>query len=207
MVESHDIVLNGDETLKLLSVQYLDTNTLKLQNIPYRSAVNTHRLADDTNQMIIDKKDVATLLPGLNLEIKCQIDPKSNTSLQGMYRSNNTYCTQCEATGFRSIIYSFDRPDVLSRYTVSITADSKSCPVILSNGNLVSESFNESRKTVVWHDPYPKPSYLFALVAGDLGHIESNQITKDGNNVVIRIYSPHDKLNQLDLAMSSIKKP
>jgi aminopeptidase N len=209
--ESHDLILNGDETLKLLSVQYLDTNTNKLQNIPYRHKQSNDNLSDDTNQMIIDKNDVVVLLsksPFLNLEIKCQIDPKSNTSLQGMYRSNNTYCTQCEATGFRNIIYSFDRPDVLSQYAVSITADSKSCPVILSNGNLINESFNRdtSRKTVVWHDPHPKPSYLFALVAGDLGHIESKQITKDGNDVTIRIYSPRDKLDQLDLAMRSIKK-
>ena len=104
------------------------------------------------------------------LETQTQIAPASNTALEGLYMSSGKYCTQCEAEGFRRITFYPDRPDVLSVYTVTIDADRETCPVLLSNGNLIEETALENgRHRAVWHDPFPKPSYLFALVAGDLG--------------------------------------
>ena len=97
------------------------------------------------------------------------ICPEENTSLEGFYRSQSAYCTQCEAEGFRKITYFPDRPDVLAVYTVTLEADRAECAVLLSNGNKVSEEdLGNGRHRVVWHDPFPKPSYLFAMVAGDL---------------------------------------
>ncbi len=187
-----DLVLNGDDSIEL-------------QNITCNGALIPYHM--DGSDLIIDKKDILEKLnDSLVIEIQCKIYPEKNTQLQGMYKSSGTYCTQCEAHGFRRIIYSFDRPDVLSSYTVIISTK-KTNPVILSNGNLKSYYEDETRCCVTWEDPHPKPSYLFALVVGDLGYIESNYYIKDcKRNVLIRIYASHDKLNQLDHAMKSIKK-
>ncbi|HEY6670091.1 MAG TPA: aminopeptidase N, partial [Methyloceanibacter sp.] len=104
------------------------------------------------------------------LEIVTLCDPDANTALSGLYRSRGTYCTQCEPEGFRRITYFLDRPDVLAVCTVRIEADRTSTPVLLSNGNPVANGdiAGTSRHFAVWHDPFPKPSYLFALVGGDL---------------------------------------
>ena len=143
----------------------------------------------------------------LIVELESLICPETNTELSGMYKSNGIYCTQCEPCGFRKITYSIDRPDVLSTYTVTITANKKECPVMLSNGNIVLyepviDTPNMHR--ITWYDPHPKASYLFAVVAGDLGHIESFFTTKDKNAVRLRIYASHNKTNQLELAMKSV---
>ena len=106
--------------------------------------------------------------------ISCEtrIYPQNNTALEGLYKSHTMFCTQCEAHGFRKITYYLDRPDVMSVFTVSIEADRQAYPVLLSNGNLVeSETLEDGRHRALWHDPFPKPAYLFALVAGDLAHI------------------------------------
>src|SRR6185295_17914336 len=98
------------------------------------------------------------------------IDPSANTKLMGLYRSSGTYCTQCEAEGFRRITYFLDRPDVLAVYRTRIEAEHGEAPVLLSNGNLVEEGkIGDTRHFAVWEDPFPKPSYLFALVGGNLG--------------------------------------
>ena len=107
------------------------------------------------------------------LEIETAVDPSANTQLSGLYRSNGTYCTQCEAEGFRRITFFPDRPDVMSVYTTRIEADKAQAPVLLSNGNLVENGDAPGKRHfVVWHDPHPKPSYLFALVGGDLACVE-----------------------------------
>ncbi|MDP6104199.1 MAG: aminopeptidase N, partial [Gammaproteobacteria bacterium] len=108
------------------------------------------------------------------VDIKTRIHPEKNTSLNGLYKSSGNYCTQCEAHGFRNITYYLDRPDVLSVFTTTIRADDDKYPTLLSNGNLV----NKSPGSATWHDPAPKPCYLFALVAGKFSVLEDSYKTK-----------------------------
>jgi aminopeptidase N len=141
------------------------------------------------------------------LEIKTLVDPTANTQLSGLYRTSGNYCTQCEAEGFRRITYFPDRPDVMAVYTTRIEADKKEAPVLLSNGNLVEAGdLAGGRHFAVWHDPHPKPSYLFALVGGDLAHIEDRFVTASGRNVVLRIYVEPGKQGRCGYAMDSLKR-
>ena len=142
-----------------------------------------------------------------NLEIETIVDPSANTQLSGLYRSNGTYCTQCEAEGFRRITFFPDRPDVMAVYTTRIEADKTEAPVLLSNGNLVEHGEAPGgRHFAVWHDPHPKPSYLFALVAGDLACVEDHYVTMSGRNVTLRIYVEHGKQDHCAYAMDSLKR-
>jgi aminopeptidase N len=133
-------------------------------------------------------------------------NPEANTKLSGLYLSNGTYCTQMEAEGFRRFAFMYDRPDVMATYTVRIDAP-KSLPVILSNGNLVarSESVEPLRHVAEWHDPHPKPTYLFALVAGDLGHVHDSFKTSEGRDVSLGIYVEKGKEDRCAWAMESLK--
>src|SRR4030095_7621834 len=107
------------------------------------------------------------------LVVHSRISPSANVALEGLYLSSGVFCTQCEPEGFRRITYFPDPPDVLTRYTGTIPADRAKYPVLLSNGNLVAKgALDHGRHYATWHDPYPKPSYLFALVAGDLAALE-----------------------------------
>lgn len=134
------------------------------------------------------------------------INPDANTALEGLYRSSGNFCTQCEAEGFRKITFYPDRPDVLSVFDVTITADADRYPVLLSNGNRVSqETLDDGRHRVHWHDPHPKPSYLFALVAGDLAHIDSEFTTRSGRQVLLQIYVQRHNLERCEFAMQSLK--
>ena len=142
-----------------------------------------------------------------NLEIETIVDPSANTQLSGLYRSNGTYCTQCEAEGFRRITFFPDRPDVMAIYSTRIEADKTEAPVLLSNGNLVEHGEAPGgRHFAVWHDPHPKPSYLFALVAGDLACVEDHYVTMSGRNVTLRIYVEHGKQDHCLYAMDSLKR-
>lgn len=141
------------------------------------------------------------------LEIETLVNPKGNTQLSGLYQSSGNYCTQCEAEGFRRITYYPDRPDVMAVYTTRIEADKAEAPVLLSNGNLKeSGDLPGGRHFAVWHDPWPKPAYLFALVGGRLGHIEDKFVTKSGRNVTLRIYVEPGKENRAGYAMDSLKR-
>jgi aminopeptidase N len=141
------------------------------------------------------------------LEIETRVDPSANTQLSGLYRSSGTYCTQCEAEGFRRITYFPDRPDVMAVYTTRIEADKAEAPVLLSNGNPVEAGdLPEGRHFAVWHDPHPKPSYLFALVGGDLACVEDRFTTMSGREVVLRIYVEHGKEDRCGYAMDSLKR-
>ena len=128
-----------------------------------------------------------------------EIDPSSNTSLEGLYISNGMYCTQCEAEGFRKICYYPDRPDVLAPFVVTIRGSS---PVLLSNGNPIS--INEGYAK--WSDPWPKPAYLFALVAGDLLKVSDKFKTKTGDNIDLNIYVRKGDEDKCDFAISSLKQ-
>ncbi len=154
----------------------------------------------DTGLTVLDVGDAATI------EIVTRIRPEQNTALEGLYKSSHMYCTQCEAEGFRNITYYQDRPDVLARFTTTVEADAKSYPVLLSNGNCVAESVRDGRKSVTWEDPFPKPAYLFALVAGDLAHIEDRFTTRSGREVTLRIYSEPHNIGQCDYAMDALKR-
>lgn len=141
------------------------------------------------------------------LEIETRINPAHNTALEGLYASGPMLCTQCEAEGFRRITYYQDRPDVMAKFNVVIDADKNKYPVLLSNGNLAAtENMEGGRHRVRWQDPFPKPCYLFALVAGDLAKIEDSFITQSGRTVALQIYAEHGKENQLDHAMQALKK-
>jgi aminopeptidase N len=142
------------------------------------------------------------------LEIETVINPSANTKLMGLFRSNAIYCTQCEAEGFRRITYFPDRPDVLAVYTVRIEADRDEAPILLSNGNPV-EAFgikDTNRHYAVWHDPFPKPAYLFALVGGKLDYIEEPFTTLSGRDVMLRIFVECDKTQLAGYAMDSLRR-
>ncbi len=142
------------------------------------------------------------------LEITTRINPDANTKLMGLYRSSGTYCTQCEAEGFRRITYFLDRPDVLAVYTTRIEASSKDCPVLLANGNPVDAGRieNSDRHFSVWHDPHPKPAYLFALVAGDLARVADDYQTMSGKQVDLNIFVEHGNEAMCGWAMDSLKR-
>ncbi len=135
------------------------------------------------------------------------LSPESNTKLMGLYRTSNVYCTQCEAEGFRRITYFPDRPDVLAVYTVNIIADKATAPLLLSNGNyLGGADMGDGRHFASWFDPHPKPSYLFALVAGDLGVVEDKFMTAPGREVALKIYVEHGKEPRAAYAMDALKR-
>jgi aminopeptidase N len=140
------------------------------------------------------------------LTIETVVDPSANTKLMGLYRSSDVYCTQCEADGFRRITYFLDRPDVMSVYTVRLEAQKAQAPVLLSNGNLVAagEIAGSDRHFAVWHDPHPKPAYLFALVGGALDCVREPYVTANGNKVELAVYVEPGKAGRAGWAMDSL---
>ena len=142
-----------------------------------------------------------------SIKIINKISPATNTSLEGLYMSGNSYCTQCEAEGFRKITYFLDRPDILSVYTVSIEADLADTPNVLSNGNLIETSATRASKSIItWHDPHPKPCYLFALVAGDFDCLEDHFTTRDKRQVLLQVYVEKGRLKQAEFALAALKR-
>jgi len=187
--KNQTMTLFGEE-LELLTVK---VNGIKLDAKEYKVDDKTLQL----NQLPED----------FILEIETAIFPSKNTSLEGLYRSSGNYCTQCEAEGFRKITYYPDRPDVLSRFTTRIEADKAACPVMLSNGNLVKKGdLERNRHFVVWEDPFPKPSYLFALVAGDLVSLDDEFVTRSGRIIELKIFVEERNKDKCDHAMLSLKK-
>ncbi|MFT4768030.1 MAG: aminopeptidase N [Glaciecola sp.] len=183
------LVLNGQE-LELL--------TLVVDGEP-RSA-NDYELSEDF--LCISQLPASGVL-----ETSARIYPQSNTSLEGLYRSRGLFCTQCEAEGFRKITWFPDRPDVMSTYHVTIDADAKQCPELLSNGNLVQTmELPDARHRAIWEDPFPKPSYLFALVAGDLARVEDTFTTVSGCDVRLIILVEEKDLDKCAHAMDSLKR-
>lgn len=183
------LVLNGVD----LSLQSLSVDGQELNQSQYQ-------LQDE--QLIIPSVPDQCLI-----QIAVRINPYTNTALEGFYRSGEFLLTQCEAEGFRKITYFPDRPDVMSKFTVRLEADSSRFPVLLCNGNLIeSGDMDAKRHFATWSDPFPKPSYLFAMVAGDLEFIEDHFTTRDGETVTLRIYTEAENIHQCDHAMTSLKK-
>ena len=141
------------------------------------------------------------------LQIVTEINPAANSALEGLYKSGSAFCTQCEAEGFRRITYYLDRPDVLARFTTKITADKANYPILLSNGNRIANGDNtDGTHWVQWQDPYPKPCYLFALVAGDFDVLKDTFETKSGRTVALELFVDKGNLDRSHHAMSSLKK-
>ncbi len=165
-----------------------------------------------TDKAFVPGTDTLTLTAVPNapftLTIVNTINPTANKRLMGLYRSNGTYCTQCEAEGFRRITYAIDRPDNLSVYTVRLEAEKDDAPVLLANGNLMEtgEVQGTGRHYAVWHDPHPKPSYLFAMVGGDLEVLSDRFTTASGRQVALNIYVEHGKAARCHYAMDALKR-
>ena len=187
IADTDEIYLYGED-LEIISVS---VNDWKIDNYS----------VDDSSMRIPTPEEER-----FTLEIKTKIYPEKNTRLEGLYMSGGNYCTQCEAEGFRRITYFSDRPDVLTTFTVRVEADKDKFPVLLSNGNRVDgDAVDENRHYTLWEDPFPKPCYLFALVAGDLEHIHDSFTTKSGREVDLYIYVRPGDEAQCDHAMRSLK--
>lgn len=184
--------------MELNGGDHLDTVAISLNDIMLRSG--EYEIADGLLR-IPDLPDSGML------ETHVRISPCRNTALEGLYLSEDVLVTQCESQGFRHITWFLDRPDVLSVYRVTLRADKREFPTLLSNGNLVeSRELGDGRHQAVWHDPAPKPSYLFAIVAGKLGHIETTHVTPSGRRVSLRVFGRESELPRCDFALSCLKR-
>lgn len=187
--EAAPLILNGEE-LELLSIHL------------------NGRLLDE-KEYLLDDKTLTLLEPPqeFQLLIKTRINPVKNTALDGLYKSGDILCTQNEPEGFRRITYFLDRPDIMAKYTTKIVADKSKYPILLSNGNPIDSGEGpEGKHWIVWEDPFPKPCYLFALVAGDLGCVKDTFTTRSNRIIDLRIYCDKGNESKCLHAMRSLKK-
>jgi aminopeptidase N len=186
---SADLFLDGDELIFV---------SLLLEGVPLAT----------TQYSVTDKGLLIRDLPSrCVLTITTECDPQKNTKLSGLYRSQDLYCTQCEPHGFRRITYYLDRPDVLARFTTNIIADKAKYPVLLANGNCIEVGdLPQGRHYAIWEDPFKKPAYLFALVAGQLSFYQDTYHTLDNRTVDLRIYVEPHNLKRCEHAMWSLKE-
>ena len=182
----------------ILDGQQLELIALELDGAP---------LAADRYQLDADHLTLRDPPESFELAVVTRIRPQDNAALEGLYQSSGNFCTQCEAEGFRKITYFLDRPDAMAVFTTTLIADHSRYPALLSNGNLTgSGALDDGRHWARWHDPFPKPCYLFALVAGHLRHIEDQFTTQSGRTVMLRIYVEPANIDQCDHAMASLKQ-
>lgn len=190
--EAHTIfplVLDGEG----VSLEGFRLNGRMLENTEYRLC--------EENLTLLDPPE-----GHFQLEIVTRICPKANTELEGLYLSNGMFCTQCEAQGFRKITYFLDRPDVMAVYTTTLIANSTRYPVLLSNGNIIAKGKKDKdRHWVTWRDPFKKPAYLFALVAGDLACFEGKYVTQSARTITLRIFVEPVDLDKCEHALESLK--
>ncbi|PVV19983.1 MAG: aminopeptidase N, partial [gamma proteobacterium symbiont of Ctena orbiculata] len=181
----------------------LDGEGLQLQTV----ALDDQPLPDEAYQVDERTLSVPNVPDRFVLTTQVVIYPQKNTALEGLYRSGGLYCTQCEAEGFRRITYYLDRPDVMARFATTISASKADNPVMLANGNCVEErELVGGRHLVCWKDPFPKPCYLFAMVAGNLRFQQDSFTTLSGREVDLRIYVEPENIDKCAHAMSSLKK-
>ena len=189
LAQDTSLTLNGEE-MELLSVS---VDGRRLEEGEYSVSAELLVIHDVPEQCV--------------LACETRIRPQDNTSLSGLYKSRCLFCTQCEAEGFRRITYYIDRPDVMSVFTVTVEGEHERYPVLLSNGNLIeTQSLAGGRHRTVWHDPFPKPAHLFALVAGNLEHIESRFTTISDREVTLRIYVEKKDIDKCGHAMLSLQQ-
>tara|TARA_B110000971_G_scaffold174604_1_gene179664 strand:+ start:3233 stop:5872 length:2640 start_codon:yes stop_codon:yes gene_type:complete len=187
---SSELALQGGKDIKLQEVMMngliLDASSYDLEG----SVLSVHQCPDT-----------------FELTTECLIQPQLNTSLEGLYKSGGMYCTQCEAEGFRNITYYLDRPDALSIFTTRISADKTTYPILLANGNpLEHGDLDNGEHFAVWHDPFPKPAYLFAMVAGDLVRQDDLFTTQSGRQVDLQIFVEAHNSHKCDHALSALKR-
>lgn len=218
-VESVELVFELDEqTTEVQSCLHIHKNS-DFTGHPAPLVLNGHELelvaisidgkplGNDDYQIEGEELSIPHVPDEFKLEITTHIHPGANTALEGLYHSGKMLCTQCEAEGFRRITYFPDRPDVMSTYTVTLRADKAAYPVLLSNGNLLEQGELENgRHYAKWHDPSLKPSYLFAVVAGQLVHHEDQFTTMSGRNVTLRVYVEEENYHKCEHAMTSLKQ-
>ena len=183
-------------------VLHLDGQDLELLNV----VLDGRELSASDYELGEESLTLRGLTTEHTLEITTRIYPHKNTALEGLYRSGGMYCTQCEAEGFRRITYYPDRPDVMSVFTTEIIADADKYPVLLSNGNPVSETVENGKRHAVWNDPHKKPAYLFALVAGDLLVREDSYTTCGGRDVVLKIFVEPQNIDKTEYALDALKR-
>jgi aminopeptidase N len=193
----HPAATRGDGCL------HLHGEHLKLTQV----AIDGHVLTPAEYRVDAEELTLHRVPDRFTLETRVEIHPSLNTALEGLYQSGDLLCTQCEAEGFRRLTYFLDRPDVMARYTTTLIADRTRFPVLLSNGNPIARAeLPDGRHSVTWEDPFPKPSYLFALVAGDLRAVEDRFVTASGREIRLQIFVEPHNLDQGDHAMRSLKK-
>lgn len=176
----------------------LSLQSLRVDGVP---------LASDQYELTRETLMIHALPDECIIETRVTINPIANKALSGLYSTSGNFCTQCEAQGFRRITYFPDRPDVMSKYRVTVRGDRSTCPIMLSNGNRISQSdLDGGRHEVVWEDPHPKPSYLFALVAGDLKCHGGTFTTTSGRDVALEIWVEERNLGQCEHALASLQK-
>ena len=188
-IKNEALILNG-EGLKLISIS-LNEKTLTTED---------YKISDE-------HLTILNVPAEFQLQIQTEVNPSTNKAFEGLYLSQGIFCTQCEAESFRKMTYFLDRPDVMTKYTVEIEADQKKYPVLLSNGDCIEQkTLADGRHSAKWSDPFKKPSYLFALVAGDLGVIKDTFTTASGKKVDLAVYASHGKQDRCYHAMTSLKK-
>jgi aminopeptidase N len=189
----------GPDQAILLDGEKLELRSVKLNG----KALTPHEYAVSESQLSVP----APAKGEIHLEIVTRIKPQENLTLEGLYKSGGMFCTQCEAQGFRRITYYPDRPDVMAVFTTTIIADKARYPVLLSNGNLVEKKdLDDGQHCAKWNDPFKKPAYLYAVVAGDLGRTEDHFTTRSGRRVKLEIYTDKGNEDRTAHAMASLKK-
>ena len=221
---SQYIIKQTDLLFELFESHTFVTSELKIERNPLDPRENLEPLVLDGVELtlqdiqidgiVLDKDDytvdgdhltISKVSEHFLLKTKVKIFPQENKSLEGLYTSGGKFCTQCEAEGFRKITYYLDRPEIMSEFKVRVEGDKSAYPLLLSNGNPVARGeLEDNRHFVEWHDPFPKPSYLFALVAGDLDCLEDTFTTISGREVKLELYVDKGKLDQCRFAMDSL---
>jgi len=185
--------------LKEDNILHLDGEHLKLVSIDINGEIWTRY------EEVEGGLHISSLPQEFELKIVTELNPEGNTALEGLYKSDGAFCTQCEAEGFRRITYYLDRPDILAKYTTKVIADEEQYPFLLSNGNRIAKgSLENGRHWVQWQDPHPKPAYLFALVAGNFDVLRDTYVTKSGRKVELEIFVDQGNLNRASHAMTSL---
>lgn len=181
----------------------LDGEDLKLVDIE----LDGKKVPEQQYKISDSQLQIENLPEQFELVITTELDPANNSALEGLYKSGGAFCTQCEAEGFRRITYYLDRPDVLAVFTTTLHADKEKYPFLLANGNKTdSGEVADGQHWVTWHDPHPKPCYLFAVVAGDFDLLEDSYQTKNGREVALQLFVDKGNLDRSEFAMRSLKE-
>ncbi|WP_199611577.1 aminopeptidase N [Flocculibacter collagenilyticus] len=206
-LDDHQTVVTAVSQIERVSAESctleLDGHEMELKSI----AIDGKTIKSDDYRLTDEKLYINTGKQSFTLTIVTHIDPANNKSLEGLYKSGGAYCTQCEAEGFRKITYYLDRPDVMAKFTTKIIGDAETYPQLLSNGNKVGAGkLDNGKHWVQWEDPFKKPCYLFALVAGDFDLLSDTFITCSGREVQLEIYVDKGNRHKATHAMASLKK-